>query len=193
MPVPVIGVPSPVCPKMVQARRPTTPGKAKTVRAICQSISLANGAAVATDNAIPRLKPAVVTAFITVTSLGLNQSINNGPVPVRMNANPKPMADRNNSRLVKLGATPESDTSAMAAQPMKKERFRPIRAIKIPLGKPAAAATNNGRATNNPAVARLMSYSSMAIVSKGETAKTLSPTLKCPVKINTAITKRYLL
>ena len=157
MPSEFMGVPPVARPNTIQTTNPTIPGSAKIVKAICQSIISDNGVAVATDRAIPRLKNAVVRAFITVTSLGRNHCINSGPVPVSKKANPTPIADRSNNNMMKLGANPERETRAIAAQPIMKERRKPMRAIRMPLGRPKAAATSKGIATSSPAVARLMS------------------------------------
>ena len=147
----------------------------------------------ATDRAMPRLKAAVVRAFMIVISLVGNHCINKGPEVVSTNANPRPMTERSRTRVRKFGANPERDNNAIDAHPMMNDRRIPTRAISMPLGSPKAAATRRGKATNRPAAARLIWYSSMTSGKMGDTVKMLSPTLKCPAKSRAAITNRYLL
>ena len=120
--------------------RPAIPGRANMVSDICQSMTSDNGAAVATEKAIPRLSAAVVRAFMIVISFGWNHCISKGPVAVSINANPRPMVDRSKSNVMKLGVRTEKDNMPTDAHPMTKDLRSPTRDISIPPGRPDVAA-----------------------------------------------------
>jgi len=98
----------------VQVKAPATPASPKMPKAIDHPNQLANGAAVETDKAIPRLRAAVLNAFMTRISLCLNHCIIRGPVAVSKNAVPTPNANRSASSEIKFGARGDSAIRAIS-------------------------------------------------------------------------------